>query len=532
MADTASKRIAAPGGPSPLVAPPAVLASSCCLILMFTGAWTCDYAVLCLASPPGDYLSIRGTSLAAYLLFFLLLCLAARRRERRRAAVYGLSSAILRRGIALGCIGLVAGSIALTTAAPRDDGALLALIFLVKSVGPPLSAAVLLLFASMAPARASKAAGLAMTLAFLAECLLRLAFELTSLGGEAALIFGALCQIGGCCATSALARRHGSAPNPLDDRHAAAQPGWSRKSLVKALACIAATALMLGYLRTGASPGNSVGAIAAVTVFVAIAAGAWCLPNADTRSLFAAAIICVSGAFLLEPLIDLAAPRASSVLADCGTILFEILIWVISVSLVRTRLRMVRAAAGARLATVFGHFAGAVAAALAANAGAQLPEASQATSLALVFVYVVLLLVVARDFPLFSPADPATERAASSPGGASGEEAAARMLSAAGAPAPDGAHRDGDAASAGATPVDEERYWADPCRALADRFGLTPRETEVLEQLAQGRDLAFMEEKFVLSRNTVKMHVRNVYAKLGIHGKQEAIDLVEATRRR
>ena len=73
MADTASKRIAAPGGPSPLVAPPAVLASSCCLILMFTGAWTCDYAVLCLASPPGDYLSIRGTSLAAYLLFFLLL---------------------------------------------------------------------------------------------------------------------------------------------------------------------------------------------------------------------------------------------------------------------------------------------------------------------------------------------------------------------------------------------------------------------------------------------------------------------------
>ena len=40
-----------------------------------------------------------------------------------------------------------------------------------------------------------------------------------------------------------------------------------------------------------------------------------------------------------------------------------------------------------------------------------------------------------------------------------------------------------------------------------------------------------MEEKFVLSRNTVKMHVRNVYAKLGIHGKQEAIDLVEATRR-
>lgn len=39
-----------------------------------------------------------------------------------------------------------------------------------------------------------------------------------------------------------------------------------------------------------------------------------------------------------------------------------------------------------------------------------------------------------------------------------------------------------------------------------------------------------MEEKFVISRNTVKMHVRNIYAKLGVHSKQEVIDLVEQTR--
>ena len=35
-----------------------------------------------------------------------------------------------------------------------------------------------------------------------------------------------------------------------------------------------------------------------------------------------------------------------------------------------------------------------------------------------------------------------------------------------------------------------DEYWKGPCRSLADEFGLTPRETEVLEQLAQGRDLA------------------------------------------
>ena len=70
-----------------------------------------------------------------------------------------------------------------------------------------------------------------------------------------------------------------------------------------------------------------------------------------------------------------------------------------------------------------------------------------------------------------------------------------------------------------------------PCKAVADEHGLTPRETDVLEQLAQGRDLPFMEETFVLSRNTVKMHIRHVYAKLGVHSKQEVIDLVEARRR-
>jgi len=32
----------------------------------------------------------------------------------------------------------------------------------------------------------------------------------------------------------------------------------------------------------------------------------------------------------------------------------------------------------------------------------------------------------------------------------------------------------------------------------------------------------------VLSRNTVKTHVQNIYAKLGVHSQQELIDLVEA----
>lgn len=62
---------------------------------------------------------------------------------------------------------------------------------------------------------------------------------------------------------------------------------------------------------------------------------------------------------------------------------------------------------------------------------------------------------------------------------------------------------------------------------VAERCKLTPRETELLELLAHGRNGPFIQEKLVLSRNTVKTHVANIYAKLGVHSQQELIDLVE-----
>ena len=41
------------------------------------------------------------------------------------------------------------------------------------------------------------------------------------------------------------------------------------------------------------------------------------------------------------------------------------------------------------------------------------------------------------------------------------------------------------------------------------------------------RNGPFIQEKLVLSRNTVKTHVANIYGKLGVHSQQELIDLVE-----
>lgn len=66
------------------------------------------------------------------------------------------------------------------------------------------------------------------------------------------------------------------------------------------------------------------------------------------------------------------------------------------------------------------------------------------------------------------------------------------------------------------------------CAETSAAFGLTPRESEILSLLAHGRNAAYIQEKLVLSRNTVKTHVQNIYAKLGVHSQQELIDVVEA----
>lgn len=75
----------------------------------------------------------------------------------------------------------------------------------------------------------------------------------------------------------------------------------------------------------------------------------------------------------------------------------------------------------------------------------------------------------------------------------------------------------------------EEKH-VETCRAIGCRHGLTKRETEVLGLLARGRDVAFICEELYLARNTVKGYSKRIYAKLGVHSKQEVIDLVEAER--
>ena len=64
---------------------------------------------------------------------------------------------------------------------------------------------------------------------------------------------------------------------------------------------------------------------------------------------------------------------------------------------------------------------------------------------------------------------------------------------------------------------------------LAQAYDLTAREREVLARLARGLSITEMASDLNISENTVKTHVKRIYGKLGVHSKQEVIDLAQSS---
>ena len=64
-------------------------------------------------------------------------------------------------------------------------------------------------------------------------------------------------------------------------------------------------------------------------------------------------------------------------------------------------------------------------------------------------------------------------------------------------------------------------------RLFAARYFLTEREEEVLDLLVAGRSVPYISERLMVSANTVKTHVRHIYAKLDVHNRQELLDVFD-----
>lgn len=81
----------------------------------------------------------------------------------------------------------------------------------------------------------------------------------------------------------------------------------------------------------------------------------------------------------------------------------------------------------------------------------------------------------------------------------------------------------------------QERDWSErlrdrvskDCLLLQEQFKLSNRETEVAELIMRGNSVSSIAETLVISENTVRTHTKHIYTKLGIHKRQEMLDLVQ-----
>lgn len=67
----------------------------------------------------------------------------------------------------------------------------------------------------------------------------------------------------------------------------------------------------------------------------------------------------------------------------------------------------------------------------------------------------------------------------------------------------------------------------DHCAQLADKHGLTARETEVLRLLAQRKTVGMIERECHIANGTAKAHIRHIYQKLDIHSRKELFDMLD-----
>lgn len=67
--------------------------------------------------------------------------------------------------------------------------------------------------------------------------------------------------------------------------------------------------------------------------------------------------------------------------------------------------------------------------------------------------------------------------------------------------------------------------FARQAEALAARYGLTERETEVAALMIAGRSRPFIRDELVISLNTVHTHCKRILSKCGVHSQQDLIGL-------
>ncbi len=508
------------------------------LACAFAGIWITDAALVRAFALPRAYFTLRLFIVADYALFFVLVLAVARhvlacgrpktdpavQRRRRRFLIASSLIALAVSGIAIS-LWWAAGP-AIASFGPVATGAL---ILCMKIHSIPVTVVVACLFARIDGDLTTGLSAVGTFGAFAVEW---------AFGSAHAIVGSAPSLWTGYLLVAAALVCAGFATRRLDRTKAWYDVGGSksvRASFSPAfVGSVMVSGIMLGYLHgTSDVIHSSAGTPLALVVLAALSIVIWRQRSWNERELFLTAVLLTSAGVLLEPLLGSLPGAPGMALATAGSAFFELGMWVLLLRCTRMCISSMTGAAGSRLLIVVGHTVGAAVAAAAIalqSAGVTVQSVSQA----IVLLYLLGLIVFARnpDNPLslaYGGAVEAEDRKSARGKTSSAPEAFPTADETAAA-----AHSAPPAEEAADSPhvYDDELLWDAPCRSVAKEYGLTPRETDVLAQIARGRMLGEIADAFVLSKNTVKMHTKHIYQKLDVHSKQEAIDIVNEERLR
>ena len=75
-----------------------------------------------------------------------------------------------------------------------------------------------------------------------------------------------------------------------------------------------------------------------------------------------------------------------------------------------------------------------------------------------------------------------------------------------------------------------EEHFEQACANFAIDHKLSSRESEIFMLIVNGRDVPYIERKLVLTKSTVKTHIKHIYEKCGVSSRQDLLDMFEDYR--
>lgn len=69
------------------------------------------------------------------------------------------------------------------------------------------------------------------------------------------------------------------------------------------------------------------------------------------------------------------------------------------------------------------------------------------------------------------------------------------------------------------------------CALIGEQYRLSPRETEVLVELAYGHASSYVAKVLFISNNTARTHMKNIYRKLDVNSREDLLEIIRKTQK-